>query len=135
MSKKEVVFQFQGALHERIASFGNLLKRELGASAVAVCDKDGLLLYSSSGPDEKREPETAVFVEVSGNVTRMLGLNRSTATQIADGSGAWRCLISGAGTAGNVFAGFSLPQPLDKSEIDTWTKALAEAINPTHRSN
>jgi hypothetical protein len=107
--------------------------RELTAREVAVCDRDGLLLFRSPATSGEGSLETALLVAVSDKVTRLLGFEGTTATQVADGKGGWRCLIAGA--AEDVFAGFALDEPLDYDEVAIWTKALAEAVNPAHRSH
>lgn len=126
------IFEPSGALHQRIAQYGQLAMRELAAREVAICDRDGLLLYRTIVSPGEEGLEAALLVAVSTKVTRFLGLEGTTATQVADGNGAWRCLISGAGE--EVFAGFVVEKPLDYDEVETWTKALADAVNPAHRS-
>ncbi len=125
------MFEPAGALHERIAQYGDLAMRELTARAVAVCDRDGLLLYRSDVSAEGGDLEADLLVAVSAKVTRFLGLEGITATQVVDEKGSWRCLIRGAGE--EVFAGFVLEKPLDYAEVETWTKALADAVHPAPR--
>ena len=117
------------ALHRRIAYFGESARLRLAAAGVAVCDRDGLLLYSSeSGEDGTLE--TALLLEVSGRTDRLLGLGAGRAMQVTLDGGVWRCLIRGAGAAEHLYAGFRLGRPLEPKEIDFWTAALAEAIHP-----
>jgi hypothetical protein len=127
------VFEPSGVFHERIAQYGDCAMRELMAREVAVCDRDGLLLYRSPAISGAGSLEAALLVAVSGKVTRLLGFDGATATQVADGKGGWSCLLAGA--ADDVFAGFALDDPLDYGEVETWTMALAEAVNPAHRSH
>jgi hypothetical protein len=129
----QFVFEPSGALHERIARYGECAMRELSAREVAVCDREGLLLYRSPATSGEGPLEAALLVAVSDKVTRLPGFEGITATQVADGKGGWRCLLAGASK--DVFAGFSLDDPLDYDEVATWTKALAEAVNPAHRSH
>lgn len=117
------------ALHRRIAYFGESARVRLAAAGVAVCDRDGLLLYSSeSGEDGTLE--TALLLEVSGRTDQLLGLGAGRAMQVTLDGGVWRCLIRGAGAAEHLYAGFRLGRPLEPKEIDFWTAALAEAIHP-----
>jgi hypothetical protein len=129
----QFIFEPSGALHERIARYGECAMRELSARELAVCDRDGLLLYRSPATFGEGSLEAALLVAVSDKVTRLLGFEGVTATQVTDGKGGWRCLLAGASK--DVFAGFSLDDPLDYDEVTTWTKALAEAVNPAHRSH
>ena len=133
-SKPEPPFIFEpsGVFHERIEQYGECAMRELTAREVAICDRDGLLLFCSPATSGEGSLETPLLVAVSEKISRLFGFEGAVATQVADGKGGWRCLLAGA--AEDVFAGFTLDEPLDYVAIETWTKALAEAVNPAHRS-
>lgn len=133
-SKPELPFVFEpsGVFHERIEQYGECAMRELTAREVAICDRDGLLLFCSPATSGEGSLETPLLVAVSEKISRLFGFEGAVATQVADGKGGWRCLLAGA--AEDVFAGFTLDEPLDYVAIETWTKALAEAVNPAHRS-
>jgi hypothetical protein len=120
-----------GTLSVRIERFVALARTELGVTAAAVSDRDGFLLFTQSVGEGDEEMETALLLEVAGRTDQLLGVERGSATQISTDGGAWRCLIRGGDGAGDLYAGFRLPRPLDQEEIVRWRNALAEIISPT----
>jgi len=122
-------------LHERLENFGDSVQRELGTSEVAVCDEDGLLLYKSAGFGYENTLHSALLLHVSGRINSLIGLSPDGVTQLSDGRGLWRCLVSGAGCQGKIFAGFTLREPLDQDKIDFWQKALVEAATAARPCN
>lgn len=123
-----------GFLHARLEHFGEAVQRELGALEVAVCDADGLLLYQSSGFEIDKALHQSLLLQVTGKMGALLGLGKEGVSQLTDGSGVWRCLISGNGGNGSLFAGFTLRKPLEEQELDRWKTALLVATSPS-RSN
>ena len=124
-------FSDKETLDERIERFSENAKEILEAIEVAVCDRDGFLLHSFSENVQSGALETASLLEVSGRTSRLLGIGNSRATQVSAGGGIWRCLIRGEGEARDLFAGFCLRRPLDQNEIEFWTSALAEVVEPS----
>ncbi|MEQ1839225.1 MAG: hypothetical protein ABL994_02350 [Verrucomicrobiales bacterium] len=122
-------------LHTRLENFGDSVQRELGASEVAVCDADGFLLYKSSGFGVDKALHHSLLLQVSGRMNTFLGLGKEGVSQLNDGNGIWRCLISGDGQMGSLFAGFTLPKPLEQKELEIWKSALVETITPSLRKH
>ncbi len=122
-------------LHTRLENFGDSVQRELGASEVAVCDADGFLLYKSSGFGVDKALHHSLLLQVSGRMNTFLGLGKEGVSQLNDGNGIWRCLISGDGQKGCLFAGFTLPKPLEQKELEIWKSALVETITPSLRKH
>ena len=120
-----------GTLSDRIERFVALARSELGATAAAVSDRDGFLLFLQSEREGDEEMETALLLEVAGKADRLLGVEHGSATQVSTDGGAWRCLIRGGEGANDLYAGFRLRRPLDQEEIVRWRNALAEVISPT----
>lgn len=122
-------------LRERLENFGDVIQRELGSSEVAVCDEEGLLLYKSASLGDENSLLSALLFHVSGRINALIGVGREGVSQLTDGGGLWRCLISGAGGQGILFAGFTLREPLGQDEIEFWQKALVEtsvSSSPRH---
>jgi hypothetical protein len=120
----------RGTLSDRVANFVILACAELGASAGAVSDRDGFLLYAHSDLEADDELQTALLLEVAGQTDRLLGVERGRATQVSTGRGTWRCLIRGGDPTGGLYAGFQLSRPLDQEEIERWRISLGEALSP-----
>lgn len=123
-----------GYLHARLEHFGEAVQRELGALEVAVCDADGLLLYQSSGFEIDKALHQSLMLQVTGKMGTLLGLGKEGVSQLTDGSGFWRCLISGNGGNGNLFAGFTLRKPLEEQALEKWKAALLVTTS-LNRSN
>jgi len=116
---------------DRIERFVVRARVELGATAAAVSDHDGFLLFTQSDREGDEEMATALLLEIAGKTDRLLGVERGSATQVSTDGGAWRCLIRGGDGASGLYAGFHLRRPLDQEEIARWRNALAEVISPT----
>ena len=120
----------RGALSDRVANFVIRACAELGASAGAVSDRDGFLLYAHSDLEDDDDLQTALLLEVSGQTDRLLGVERGRATQVSMGGDSWRCLIRGGDPEGGLYAGFQLNRPLDQEEIERWRIFLGQALAP-----
>ena len=120
----------RGALSDRVANFVIRACAELGASAGAVSDRDGFLLYAHSDLEDDDDLQTALLLEVSGQTDRLLGVERGRATQVSMGGDTWRCLIRGGDPEGGLYAGFQLNRPLDQEEIERWRIFLGQALAP-----
>ncbi|PAW64281.1 MAG: hypothetical protein B9S36_02905, partial [Verrucomicrobiia bacterium Tous-C2TDCM] len=120
----------RGILSDRVANFVILACAEFGASAGAVSDRDGFLLYAHSDLEDDQELQTALLLEVASQADRLLGVAPAWATQISAGGGRWRCLIRGGNEPGDLYAGFQLSRPLDQEEIDRCRISLGEALSP-----
>lgn len=120
-----------GTFFDRIERFVVRARRELGATAAAVSDHDGFLLFTQSDREGDVEMETALLLEIAGKTDRLLGVEHGSATQVSTDGGAWRCLIRGGDGASDLYAGFHLRRPLDQEEIVRWRNALAEIISRT----
>lgn len=120
-----------GTLSDRIERFVVMARSELGATAAAISDRDGFLLFTQSDCEGDEAMETAFLLEVAGKADRLLGVEHGSATQVSTDGGAWRCLIRGGDGAGDLYAGFRLQRPLDQEEIVRWRNALADIISPT----
>ena len=120
----------RGALSDRVANFVIRACAELGASAGAVSDRDGFLLYAHSELEDDDDLQTALLLEVSGQTDRLLGGERGRATQVSIGGDTWRCLIRGGDPEGGLYAGFQLNRPLDLEEIERWRIFLGQALAP-----
>lgn len=116
-------------LTERIEQYVVRARTELGASAAAISDRDGFLLFAQSESGSDADLETALLLEVAGKTDLLLGLEHGRATQVSTDGGAWRCLIRGGEGVAELYAGFRMPRPLDQEEIARWRKALAEVLS------
>lgn len=116
-------------LTERIERYVVRARTELGASAAAISDRDGFLLFAQSESGSDADLETALLLEVAGKTDLLLGLEHGRATQVSTDGGAWRCLIRGGEGVAELYAGFRMPRPLDQEEIARWRKALAEVLS------
>lgn len=116
------------SLSDRIEQYVIRAREELGASAAAISDRDGFLLFAQSDPGLDEDLGTALLLEVAGKTEQLLGLDRGSATQVSADGGAWRCLIRGGDGAAELYAGFRMMRPLDQEEIIRWRKALAELL-------